>query len=141
MPRRRIESVGTRNRARRGSPTTPGTRSSALGRASRTQLWRRAARARTQSPASYGSHSFLMADSSRTLVAAPLFVTEHGGATMNAVTIEATDRVNLRGCVYEPPGEPVYQLLVLPGIGVPQRVFRHLATWFAGNGVRVVTID
>ena len=60
---------------------------------------------------------------------------------MNRVTIEATDGVNLVGNVYEPEGEPAYQLLALPGIGVPQRVFRHLAAWFAGNGVRVVTID
>jgi predicted alpha/beta hydrolase len=77
----------------------------------------------------------------RRLVAGLLFVTEHGGATMNIVTIEATDGANLRGNVYEPEGEPAYQLLVFPGIGVPQRVFRHIARWFAGNGVRVVTFD
>ena len=40
------------------------------------------------------------------LVAAPLFVSERGGATMNGVTIEATDSVNLVGNVYEPEGEP-----------------------------------
>ena len=60
---------------------------------------------------------------------------------MNSVTIEATDGVSLRGNVYDPEGEPAYQLLVFPGIGVPQRVFRHIAAWFAGNGVRVVSID
>jgi predicted alpha/beta hydrolase len=60
---------------------------------------------------------------------------------MNVVTIEATDGVNLLGNVYPPEREVLYQLLVLPGIGVPQRVFRRLAEWFACKGVRVVSID
>ncbi len=32
-------------------------------------------------------------------------------------------------------------LLMLPGIGVPQRAFRHLASWLATHGARCVTVD
>src|SRR4051794_10685589 len=141
MPRRTTERVGKQDRARGGLPTRPGTRPSDLGRGWRTQPWRRRARSRTRPQASYRSHCFLMRCSCSGPLASPLLVTRYGGATVNSVTIEATDGVSLQGNVYDPQGEPAYQLLVFPGIGVPQRVFRHIAAWFAGNGVRVVTID
>jgi len=32
-------------------------------------------------------------------------------------------------------------VLMLPGIGVPQRAFRHLATWMAERGARCLTLD
>jgi predicted alpha/beta hydrolase len=62
-------------------------------------------------------------------------------ATFDSVTISATDGLSLTGRLYEPRGTPAFHLLLLPGIGVPQRVFRHLATWLAERGVRVVSVD
>ncbi|HEY3499832.1 MAG TPA: alpha/beta fold hydrolase [Polyangiaceae bacterium] len=57
------------------------------------------------------------------------------------VAIPATDGVKLGGYVHAPRGEARLSALILPGIGVPQRVFRHFAGWLARNGVRAVTVD
>lgn len=61
--------------------------------------------------------------------------------TFAEVAVQATDGLHLGGRVYEPPGKVALHLLMLPGIGVPQRVFRHLGVWLAARGVRVVSID
>jgi len=65
----------------------------------------------------------------------------NGGDRAVTVTIPATDGVPLAGCEYRPGPDVRYDLLVLPGIGVPQRLFRHLGAWFAERQVRVVTVD
>ncbi len=54
--------------------------------------------------------------------------------------IAAVDGLVLRGRVYEPEAARC-TLLVLGGIGVPQRAFRHFGAWCAPRGVRVVTLD
>jgi predicted alpha/beta hydrolase len=59
----------------------------------------------------------------------------------NAIDITAVDGHSLRGRIYEPIGRTDATILALPGIGVPQRVFRHVGDWLAQRGVRVVSID
>ena len=54
--------------------------------------------------------------------------------------IPAVDGLVLRGRVYEPEAVRC-TILVLGGIGVPQRAFRHFGAWCAPRGVRVVTVD
>ena len=58
-----------------------------------------------------------------------------------AVEIVAVDGHPLRGRVYEPIGRTDATILALPGIGVPQRVFRHVGDWMAQRGVRLVSVD
>ncbi|HEY6722529.1 MAG TPA: alpha/beta fold hydrolase [Polyangiaceae bacterium] len=58
-----------------------------------------------------------------------------------AVQLKASDGVPLVGRVFEPAGRSRASLLALPGIGVPQRVFRHAAAWLRQRGVRVVSMD
>jgi len=58
-----------------------------------------------------------------------------------AVSITATDGVVLGGRVYEPVSAPRFEVLMLPGVGVPQRAFRHLASWLAEHGVRSTSVD
>lgn len=62
-------------------------------------------------------------------------------AAFESVTVTAADGLSLGGRVYEPRGEVALHVLLLPGIGVPQRVFRYLGAWLAARGVRVVSID
>ncbi len=57
------------------------------------------------------------------------------------IDIPATDGVVLTGRIYEPPTSAVDTVLALPGIGVPQRVFRHIGPWLAERGVRTISID
>jgi predicted alpha/beta hydrolase len=56
------------------------------------------------------------------------------------LSIPALDGLVLGGRVYEPEGARC-TILVLGGIGVPQRAFRHFGAWCAPRGVRVVTVD
>lgn len=56
------------------------------------------------------------------------------------LSIPAVDGLVLGGRVYEPEGARC-TILVLGGIGVPQRAFRHFGAWCAPRGVRVVTVD
>ena len=62
-------------------------------------------------------------------------------AAANAVEITAVDGHPLCGRVYEPIGRTHATILALPGIGVPQRVFRHVGDWLAERGVRLVSVD
>jgi predicted alpha/beta hydrolase len=62
-------------------------------------------------------------------------------AAFRAVSIPAVDGQPLGGRVYEPDRRTDTTVLALPGIGVPQRVFRHVGPWFAKRGVRVVSVD
>lgn len=64
-------------------------------------------------------------------------------SVVHAVPIQATDGALLAGRAYEPrEGAPVRcTVLMLPGIGVPQRVFRHIGAWFAERGVRALSVD
>jgi predicted alpha/beta hydrolase len=59
----------------------------------------------------------------------------------HAATIETADGIELSALVYEPSSQAKLDLLALPGIGVPQRVFRHLGAWMRERGVRVTTVD
>src|SRR5688572_2374743 len=56
------------------------------------------------------------------------------------LSIPALDGLVLGGRVYEPEGARC-TILLLGGIGVPQRAFRHFGAWCAPRGVRVVTVD
>lgn len=58
-----------------------------------------------------------------------------------ARSVLATDGKVLAGRVYETSEPPRFDVLMLPGVGVPQRVFRHLGTWLALQGARAVSID
>jgi predicted alpha/beta hydrolase len=58
-----------------------------------------------------------------------------------AETIPATDDLPLHGRVYEPESGADATVLALPGVGVPQRVFRHIGAWLARRGLRTVSID
>ncbi len=54
--------------------------------------------------------------------------------------IRTPDDVMLTATHFE-PHDPVGTLLVLPGIGIPQRFYRHFARWMADQGTRVITMD
>ncbi len=64
-----------------------------------------------------------------------------GDDASRPVTLFASDGVALVGRLYVPPAPADLTVLMLPGIGVRQRAFRHLATWLAGEGVRCLTLD
>ncbi|MEM7137884.1 MAG: alpha/beta hydrolase [Myxococcota bacterium] len=68
-------------------------------------------------------------------------VTNSRKATGEPVSIIAADGHPLVGRLYQPIGPPKAVLLGLPGIGVPQRVFRHVGPWLAERGVTLVTVD
>jgi predicted alpha/beta hydrolase len=57
------------------------------------------------------------------------------------VEVSATDGVRLGGREYQPTGVEPFVALMLPGIGVPQRAFRHLGGFLAEQGVRAFSID
>ncbi|MGD8317021.1 MAG: alpha/beta fold hydrolase [Myxococcales bacterium] len=60
---------------------------------------------------------------------------------VDEIHIDAVDGHPLRGRAYEPSGPAHATVLALPGIGVPQRVFRHVGDWLAKRGVRVISVD
>lgn len=55
--------------------------------------------------------------------------------------LTTADGVQLTAQVYSRDQPARMTILMLPGIGVPQRAFRHLAKWFALRGARCVTVD
>jgi predicted alpha/beta hydrolase len=67
--------------------------------------------------------------------------TSKASPTPRPLTIETSDGIELSARVFEPSAKPRLDLLALPGIGVPQRVFRHLGSWLCERGVRVTTVD
>jgi predicted alpha/beta hydrolase len=68
-------------------------------------------------------------------------VSEVARSSIEVVQISAVDGMALTGYVYHPEAEARFSVLVLPGIGVPQRVFRGLASWLAAHAIRAVTVD
>lgn len=68
-------------------------------------------------------------------------VVESSKAPSKPVCITAVDGHELAGRVYETHKATEAVVLGLPGIGVPQRVFRHLGPWLAERGVTLVTVD
>ncbi len=59
-----------------------------------------------------------------------------------SITISARDAQPLALTCFEPIHRPVRaNVLFLPGIGVPRRVFRPLGEWLAGRGIRSVSLD
>ncbi len=61
--------------------------------------------------------------------------------TVTSLTLRTADGVSLGATVYDSNNPATMTLLMLPGIGVPQRAFRHLASWLAIRGARCVTVD
>jgi predicted alpha/beta hydrolase len=68
-------------------------------------------------------------------------VTPSESPAARPATIETADGIQLSALVYEPSSAPRLDMLALPGIGVPQRVFRHLGAWLRERGVRLTTVD
>ena len=68
---------------------------------------------------------------------------EHADNTVTVTTIElnTSDNVRLAAQLYSTGRPARLTILMLPGIGVPQRAFRHLARWLALRGTRCVTVD
>jgi len=67
-------------------------------------------------------------------------------ATSDSIIVEqkalyTEDGVALTATTYSSPAPAEMTVLMLPGIGVPQRAFRHIARWFAERGARCVTVD
>ncbi len=67
-------------------------------------------------------------------------------ATSNSIIVEhkalyTADGVALTATTYGGSEPADMTVLMLPGIGVPQRAFRHVATWFAERRARCVTVD
>lgn len=60
---------------------------------------------------------------------------------MDVIRIHANDGLELDGSLFEPAQPARSTVLVLPGIGYPRRYFRHVATWLADRGARVLTVD
>ena len=61
--------------------------------------------------------------------------------TVTEAELSATDGIPLAARVYRADNPVELTILMLPGIGVPQRAFRHLASWLAVRGARCVTVD
>ena len=57
------------------------------------------------------------------------------------VQLTTGDGVSLAARVFDKQGSADMTVLMLPGIGVPQRAFRHIAAWFSEQGARCLTID
>lgn len=55
--------------------------------------------------------------------------------------LTAQDGVEVSACAFLPVDAVEASLLILPGIGVPQRALKHVAAWFAGRGFRCLTLD
>ena len=67
-------------------------------------------------------------------------------ATRDSIIVEqkalyTKDGIALAATTYAGPGAADMTVLMLPGIGVPQRAFRHMAAWFAERGARCLTVD
>ena len=60
--------------------------------------------------------------------------------TISPWTITTPDGVGLGATVYE-PARPEDTVLLLGGIGIRQRLYRHFAQWLAEQGIRVITAD
>ena len=56
------------------------------------------------------------------------------------IELTADDGVSLSARVFDTHSADM-TVLVLPGIGVPQRAFRHVASWFSEHGARCLTLD
>lgn len=67
---------------------------------------------------------------------------EPDGATARLVTISTRDAQALAATCFEPRSGPIRgNVLFLPGIGVPRRVFRPLGLWLAARGIRGLSVD
>lgn len=57
------------------------------------------------------------------------------------IELEAADAVRLSGRVYEPTRAAEMTVLMLPGIGISQRLFRRVGPWLAHHGARACGFD
>lgn len=55
--------------------------------------------------------------------------------------LTTVDGVPLGARVFESSARADMTVLTLPGIGIPQRVFKHVAAWLAERNARCVTVD
>jgi len=58
-----------------------------------------------------------------------------------SIELTAPDGIPLIARCFETNEPAQMTVLMLPGIGVPQRAFRHLAAWMAERGARCLTLD
>jgi len=58
-----------------------------------------------------------------------------------SIELTTPDGIPLIARCFETNQPAQMTVLMLPGIGVPQRAFRHLATWMAERGARCLTLD
>ena len=57
------------------------------------------------------------------------------------IKLETGDGIGIAARLYAPVSPCEMTALMLPGIGVPQRAFRHLAGWLSARRVRCLTLD
>jgi len=72
---------------------------------------------------------------------APLPIYSSETVSVTDLDLVAADGVPLTARLYSGANPVKLTVLMLPGIGVPQRAFRHLADWLARRGARCVTVD
>ncbi len=72
---------------------------------------------------------------------APLPIHSCESVSVTGLELKAADGVPLAAKLYSGANPVKLTILMLPGIGVPQRAFRHLANWLALRGARCVTVD
>jgi len=58
-----------------------------------------------------------------------------------SIELTTSDGMPIDACLFESDVPAQITVLMLPGIGVPQRAFRHLAAWLAERGARCLTFD
>ena len=58
-----------------------------------------------------------------------------------SIKLTAPDGIPIVARLFEASESAQMTVLMLPGIGVPQRAFRHLAAWMAERGARCLTLD
>jgi len=63
------------------------------------------------------------------------------GLRSRSIRLTTPDGIPLVARWFEPHEPAQMTVVMLPGIGLPQRAFRHLATWLAERGARCLTFD
>ena len=58
-----------------------------------------------------------------------------------ALPLRASDGARLGGSLYEPAAHAEMTVLMVPGIGISQRLFRRIGAWLADQGVRAFGVD
>ncbi len=61
--------------------------------------------------------------------------------TISDISFQATDGFPLNGKLYLPDGAPADIIMIGGAVAVPQKVYRHIATYLASRGAAVFTYD